>query len=226
MTESAFDRAQTSTRTADASPQASGHLWLRRHLLLAGGAMLLTLGTAQAGGAEEASRFVDNIARELTEVLDSAGTDSDKRKRFLAIIDGAVDVEGIARFCLGRFWRQASQAQQQEYTALFHQALTNGVISRLGEYKGVRHTIGRSVPQNDSTLVQTLILRPNSEPAHVDWLVHQVGGRPEIEDLIVEGTSMRITQRSDYMSFLQRNGSNIQALIDQLRQQVGQSRSS
>ena len=226
MTKSALDRAPPFTRSADARARATGPSWLRRTLLLAGGAMLLTLGRARAGGAEDASRFIDMIARQLTEVLDSAESATDKRKRFLAIIDGAVDVDGIARFCLGRFWRQASEAQQQEYTALFHQALTNGVISRLGEYKGVRHTIGRSVPQNDSTLVQTLVMRPNSEPAHVDWLVHQVGGRPEIEDLIVEGTSMRITQRSDYMSFLQRNGSNIQALIDQLRQQVGQSRSS
>ena len=226
MTASVLDRAQTVTDTTDAGPRAAGPRWLRRQLLLAGGAMLLTFGRARAGAAEDASRFIDTIARQLTEVLDSPESASDKRKRFLAILDGAVDVDGIARFCLGRFWRQASEAQQQEYTALFHQALTNGVISRLGEYKGVRHTIGRSVPQNDSTLVQTLILRPNSEPAHVDWLVHQVAGRPEIEDLIVEGTSMRITQRSDYMSFLQRNGSNIQALIDQLRQQVGHSRSS
>jgi len=47
-----------------------------------------------------------------------------------------------------------------------------------------------------------------------------VDGKPKIEDLLVEGTSLRITQRSDYSSFLLHNNSNVQALIDKLRQML------
>jgi phospholipid transport system substrate-binding protein len=42
----------------------------------------------------------------------------------------------------------------------------------------------------------------------------------KIIDVIAEGTSLRLTQRSDYSSFLARNSNNVQALIDAMRQQA------
>jgi phospholipid transport system substrate-binding protein len=45
-------------------------------------------------------------------------------------------------------------------------------------------------------------------------------GPPMVIDVIAEGTSLRLTQRCDYASFLSRNGNNVQALIDALRQQA------
>jgi phospholipid transport system substrate-binding protein len=38
--------------------------------------------------------------------------------------------------------------------------------------------------------------------------------------VIAEGTSLRLTQRSDYAAFLSRNGNSVQALIDALKQQA------
>jgi len=176
--------------------------------------------TAARAAQDSAASFVDNVAKELAAVIDSNDPPEVKHQRFLAIIENSVDVDGIARFCLGRFWRQASPQQQREYLALFRQLLLNAIIGRLQEYKGVKHTIGRTIRQSDNTLVQTVIVRPGQEPAHVDWVVADVDGKPKIEDLLVEGTSLRITQRSDYSSFLLHNNSNVQALIDKLRQML------
>ena len=39
-------------------------------------------------------------------------------------------------------------------------------------------------------------------------------------DVIAEGTSLRLTQRSDYAAFLSHNNNNIQALIDAMKQQI------
>jgi phospholipid transport system substrate-binding protein len=54
----------------------------------------------------------------------------------------------------------------------------------------------------------------------VDWLVSTESGSPKITDLIAEGTSLRLTQRSDYSAFLARNNNSVQALIDALKQQA------
>jgi phospholipid transport system substrate-binding protein len=40
--------------------------------------------------------------------------------------------------------------------------------------------------------------------------------------VVAEGTSLRLTQRSDYASYLSRNNNNVQALIDAMRQQAKQ----
>ena len=38
-------------------------------------------------------------------------------------------------------------------------------------------------------------------------------GQPKIEDVVAEGTSLRITRRSAYTAYLDRNGGNVDALL-------------
>lgn len=68
----------------------------------------------------------------------------------------------------------------------------------------------------------TTVMRPNNPPANVAWVVGNGGGNPKIIDVIAEGTSMRLTQRSDYSAYLSRHNNNVQELIDAMRQQVAQ----
>ena len=58
--------------------------------------------------------------------------------------------------------------------------------------------------------------RPNNAPNKVDWVVTSSGGAPKIIDVVAEGTSLRLTQRSDYAAFLSRNNNNVGALIEAL----------
>lgn len=170
----------------------------------------------------DASAFVRQTGGELVNVVNGNAPEPVKRQRLQQIVDRTVDVESIARFALGRFWRAATPQQQQEYVHLFHAVLLNSITSKVGEYKGVQLTIGRTVPQESAVAVVTTIVRPNKGPTEVLWLIGNVGGSPKIEDVVAEGTSLRITQRSDYVSYLQHNGDNVQALINALRQQLAQ----
>jgi phospholipid transport system substrate-binding protein len=134
-----------------------------------------------------------------------------------------VDVPAVAQFCLGRFWRIATPAQQQDYLALFHDVLVKSITGRLGEYTGVTVAVGRAQPREGAVGVATVVTRPNNPPTQVEWLVSTASGAPRIIDVIAEGTSMRLTQRSDYTSFLASHGDKVQALLDALRQQAAKS---
>ena len=189
--------------------------------LLAAAGRLVRPALAQAADGR-ASAFVKNIGDQLVAVVNGAGSDRDKRAQLTAIIDGAVDVDGVAKFCLGRFWRNASAEQQQRYTQLFHQVLVNNITAKLGEYRGVRFTMGRSQQRDDNVVVSTVVERPNNPPTNVDWIIYNPASDPKIIDVIAEGTSLRLTQRQDYASYLSRNNNNIDALINAMRQQVAQ----
>jgi phospholipid transport system substrate-binding protein len=133
-----------------------------------------------------------------------------------------VVVHGVARFCLGRFWRTASSSEQSEYTELFHSVLVNNIAAKLGEYQGVRFTIGRAQQRDDDVVVTTTVERPNNAPTDVDWVIDNSSGSPKIVDVVAEGTSLRLTQRSDYAAYLTRNNNSVQALIQAMRQQIAQ----
>lgn len=175
---------------------------------------------AEAQGAD-AVAFVRQTGDALVKVVNSSAPDSAKRLDLQQIVDRTVDVDGIARFALGRFWRAATPQQQQEYTHLFHEVLLNSITGKIGEYRGVQFTVNRIVPHDGGGVaVQTTIVRPNYGPTEVQWLIADVNGQPKIEDVVAEGTSLRLTQRSDYISYLQHNGDSVQALINALRQQL------
>jgi phospholipid transport system substrate-binding protein len=198
----------------------------RTHLFPVGFALglALFLGGLSAARAQgvDAIAFVRQTGDALVRVVNSTAPDPAKRQDLQQIVDRTVDVEGIARFALGRFWRTATPQQQQEYIHLFHEVLLNSITGKLGEYKGVQFSVGRTVPHEGGIAVQTTIVRPNSGPTDVQWLIVDVNGQPKIEDVIAEGTSLRLTQRSDYISYLQHNGNSVQALINALRQQLAQ----
>ena len=188
-------------------------------LLSAAAAGLATRAQA-ATAAEAAATFIKTTADKLLDVINGAGTLDARRKALGPIIDSAVDVASVARFCLGRFWRTATPDQQQQYLSLFQGVLLTNIAVKLGDYRGVKLTIGRTQDRDDGEMVTTTIYRPNNPTSTVQWLITNAATDPKVVDVIAEGTSLRVTQREDYASFLSHNGNSITALLNAMRKQV------
>lgn len=189
----------------------------RRHcltggLLIAAGSLLAPRAWAQA--VQKATAFIQQTGNQLVAIVNGTQSAAQKRQAIAQILETAVDVDGIARFCLGRFWRTASPDQQQRYVAAFHEVLVTNISSKLGEYQGVKLTVQRGRQQDDEAIVTTEVDRPNNPPTTVDWVVENPTTTPKIVDVLAEGTSLRLTQRQDYASYLTRNNNSVNALIN------------
>ncbi|MCU0886414.1 MAG: ABC transporter substrate-binding protein [Rubritepida sp.] len=191
----------------------------RRALLGAGLAALPLAAHAQIETARAVS-FIQSTGNDLVAVLNSNAPVERRREQVATILRRAVDMEGTGRFILGRWWRTATPAEQQEYLRLFEESLVRNLASRFGEFQGVRFTIGRSQQRTeDDALVTTLIERPGVSPFSLDWRVAEVAGQPKIVDLVAEGASLRLTQRSEYSAVIQRSGNRVAALLEAMRAQ-------
>jgi phospholipid transport system substrate-binding protein len=204
---------------------------LARRPLLLGTLGLLGLSgaaTTQRAWAQQmdigrASAFIEATGRELVAAINVDGPVPQRRDRVGAILRRAVDVEGVGRFILGRWWRTANAQQQQEYLQLFQEVLIRNLSSRFGEYQGLTFTMGRSQARTEEdVLVSTIVERAGSPAFGLDWRVAEVGGQPRVVDVIAEGTSLRLTTRSEYSSVITRNGNNVQALLTAMRRQITQ----
>ena len=82
----------------------------------------------------------------------------------------------------------------------------------------------RGRQQDNDGIVTTIVERPNNPPTSVDWIVEKPTTAPKIIDVFAEGTSLRLTQRQDYASYLTRNNNDIDALIIAMKQQTAGSR--
>ena len=193
---------------------------LTRRTLLVLGTATVTFAAGPRAWAQDATGFVVQLGNSLTAIVNAPGSYADKKQRLAPLIESAVDVDGIGRFCLGRFWRTATPQQQAEYQRLFRQVLLNNVFGNIGEFQGVTFAPTQTTQTADGASVGTLIRRPNQQPNNVQWIVSSVNGQLKIVDVKAEGTSLRLTQRNDYAAYLQRNGSNVDALIGAMRGQV------
>jgi phospholipid transport system substrate-binding protein len=165
---------------------------------------------------------VQQTGDKLVSVVNGTMSTPDKRRALTQIIEASVDVDSVARFCLGRFWRTASVDQQKRFVNAFHEVLVTNISSKLGEYQGVKLTVQHARMQDDDAIVTTTVERPNNPQTTVDWVIEQPTTNPKIVDVLAEGTSLRLTQRQDYASYLTRNNNDVDALINAMKQQTAQ----
>ncbi len=168
---------------------------------------------------EEAKAYVENVAQQALDIINDPNIDTEKaRVKFQKIMNQSFDIKTIARFTLGRYWRVATAEQKKEYTSLIKDVILNKYADRLLDYSGDSFEItgGRSINKTDS--VVTMKVKPKGQSEAIfAWRVRHENNRSKIIDLAVEGVSMSVTHRSDFSAVIQRNGGNVQALIDALK---------
>lgn len=193
----------------------------RRAFLIVSVTTAALLATRVPAHAEpDAAAFVESFGKKLTDVVNGDQPLADKQKALRPLIDADVDVDAIARFCLGRFVNRSTPKQIAEFTSLFHAVLINNITSKLGDYKGVTFSVGTENVRGNETVVNSIVKRPDNAPNNVQWIVSMASGTPKIVDVVAEGTSLRLTQRSDYASYLSQHSDNVDTLIAAMRAQV------
>lgn len=214
------------TRQAAFQPYMSA--MKRRHLLSAPVLAAGLVALSRPGHAEidlaHATAFIQQAGNELVAALNDPRLDlNSRRARVASVLRRTIDIEGTGRFILGRYVRQATPAELAEYNRLFDDIIVRNLSARFGEYQGVRFSLGRSQQRTEEdTLVNTIVERPNSPAFSLDWRVSEIHGQPKVVDVIAEGTSLRLTTRSEYSAVIQRNGGRVAALLDAMRNQIAQ----
>ncbi len=171
-----------------------------------------------------ATSFIQTAGNDLVAAINDPRLNLNaRRERVATILRRTIDIEGTGRFILGRYVRQATPAELAEYNRLFDDIIVRNLSARFGEYRGVKFSLGRSQQRTEEdALVNTIVERPNTPPFSLDWRVSEIGGRPKVVDVIAEGTSLRLTTRSEYSAVIQRNGGKVAALLDAMRNQIAQ----
>jgi phospholipid transport system substrate-binding protein len=196
---------------------------LRRSFLFA--AIALFVGVAAsappAAAAADPAALINDLGNRAIEVLGKNASPAQREARFRELFNEDFDVPVIARFVLGRYWRTATKPQQQEFVGLFNEYVVLAYSNRFAEYSGETLKVTGSRPDADGSIVTSEIIRTNgAPPAKVDWRLSRTGGTYKITDVIVDGISMAVTERSEFASVIQRHGGQVQGLLTLLRQKT------
>jgi phospholipid transport system substrate-binding protein len=184
--------------------------------------LILVLTAAPVAAATDPAGFVTELGQKTLEIINQRPAKAERDQRFRAILHEGFDMEALSRFVLGPYWRSATDAQRKEFMNLFEDWIVSAYGERFSQYSGEQFKVVGQRPEGENaTLVNSQIIRPNGgPPIKVDWRVSKSGGEYKINDVVVEGISLMVTQRQEFSSVIQRNGGQLEALLKILRQKT------
>jgi len=200
----------------------ANHHWAITMLIVLG--LLVHMGIARADtptSPDAAAAFIETLGNQTLGLLAADGkTLEQKEAEVRAVLADNFALVKIGRFVLGNAWKKASQPEKDEYIRLFSEYVLATYSRRLGGYAGEQFTIAKAEPMGKrDALVTTEIQRPSGPPLVAGWRVRGNGdGKMQILDIIVEGTSMLVTQRNEFASVVKSKG--VGGLIEMLRVQL------
>jgi phospholipid transport system substrate-binding protein len=193
----------------------------RRTLLAVTATLPLAAGIQRTAIAspDTARTFITQLGKETVDVLQSKDPAA-RATGMENVLRRGFDFQAIGRFVLGRYWTTATPPQREEFIAAFTDFVSKSYSRRLAEeanVNGFNITNVRDLGEGDY-LVQTAIMRPGAPPLNYEWRVRQGEGGVKIVDVVVEGVSLLVTQRSDFTSVAGRDG--MDGLIRSLREKA------
>jgi phospholipid transport system substrate-binding protein len=177
-------------------------------------------GSARADqSADGAVQFIETLGtKAISDLTGNSLTTNEREVRFRNLLNEHFDMAAINKFVLGRYWRVATDDEKAEFARLFEEFLVKSYAVRFAGYSGESfQVLGGGGAHDGVVIVNSKIERGGAEPIRLDWRVVENSDDMAIVDIMVEGVSMAVTQRSDFASVIQSRGGKVAGLLDALR---------
>lgn len=171
----------------------------------------LALSTAQASG------LVELVAVEITRIINSGQSETTMIRDFERMMARYGDMPTITQSVLGPPARTASPTQLADFADAFKAYMARKYGRRFREFIG--GTVSVTGAQDTGRYIEVIgqVLLRGQAPFEVRFRVWDRSGQALFIDLLIEGVSLVITERSEIGAILDRNGGSIDAAAAALR---------
>ena len=189
-------------------------------------AAVATPAAAQAvrsHGDPSAEAYVQTEASRAISILnDRSLAPAARREAFYAFINQAADVPRITGFVLGRYRRQITPEQYQQFADVFRRYADSIYETRLGDYHGESLRVTGSVVRAPGDVVVSSVVTGGDYKGApvVNWRILQGLQGWKIVDVQAQGVWLALVEQQDFTSTLANANGNIGVLIGQLRAQA------
>jgi phospholipid transport system substrate-binding protein len=204
-------------------------MMVTRRTILAAAMAVVLIGTDLPSLAandleSDAKTFIESLADKAINSLTKTTIPRAQRvDNFRRLFNENFAVAAIGQWVLGRHWRGASSAERKQYLALFEDLMIVTYVDRFSNYAGDSIKVGKVLPNNKNTATVFSIIPPQASDGNsvrVDWRVTQRSDEFKVIDVVVEGTSMSTTLRSEFSSVIRREGNSVAGLLKVIKKKT------
>ena len=194
-------------------PRAAGFLFVVWATLISHSAMAEDLSSAQ--------HIIQQTASQLQSTLQRPEYKSDFRKatEFVdQILDSHIDFDRVSMLVLGKYWKDASAEQRDQFKGQFKLLLVRTYTTAFTEYSDwtINYLPDQAGSSADKTIVRTEILQEAAQPISVNYrMLQESNGEWKVYDVMIEGVSLLQNYRTSFTNQIAQTGS-IDKLISDL----------
>ncbi|MBZ8118421.1 ABC transporter substrate-binding protein [Roseovarius sp. LXJ103] len=192
---------------------------LTRRFVLGGAAAVAMAAPMPAVALTDASAkaLVNKVVEEINGVIASGRGLNAMIKEFERIFTRYADVNIIAQSTLGADARRASAGQMRAYTDAFRGYVARKYGKRFNEFVGGRIEVKDVREVKSWHEVRSTVYLRGESPFEVRFLVSDRSGKDLFFDMVIEGISLRLSERTEIGSMLDRRNGDIDGLIADLK---------
>ena len=170
----------------------------------------------------ESKVFVENLGKQVVEkVSNSSISDAARHENFKRLYLSTFDNYYISRFVLGRYWKTLDKNLQTQFVKSFNKYI---VATYAPKFKGWEGTFKAtdSLLENNLYNVKMDIVNKDGPTLKMMWKMYlNNNGEFKILDVNIDGVSMLVTQRAEFLSVIKNNPDGVKGLITAMEEKSG-----
>ena len=171
--------------------------------------------------AEGSKSFVEKLGKEVIEtVSDEKLSDSQRRSNFRYLYLNAFDNFYISRFVLGRYWKRIDKSVKEEFVKTFNDYIVSTYAPKFKGWQGEFKAVDALIEKNFYN-VKMDVINKDGPVLKLIWKIYLDKNKNfKILDVNIDGVSMLVTQRAEFMSVIKNNPDGVVGLIKAMKKKI------
>ncbi len=170
---------------------------------------------------EQSKYFVENLGKQVVEKVSNINlTESERIVNFRNLYLDAFDNYYISRFVLGRYWKRLDSKMRKQFVESFNDYIVTTYAPKFKGWEGTFKATD-SLLENNYYNVKMNVLNKDGPTLKFMWKIYLDKNKNfKILDVNIDGVSMLVTQRAEFMSVIKNNPKGVIGLIEAMEKKT------
>ena len=166
--------------------------------------------------------FVEKLGKQVVEkVSNTEITELERYNNFKKLYLSSFDNYYISRFVLGRYWKTIDKGIQKKFVDSFNNYIVATYAPKFKGWEGTFKAV-ESLFENNYYNVKMDILNKDGPTLKMMWKMYLNKNKEfKILDVNIDGVSMLVTQRAEFLSVIKNHPNGVNGLIDAMNKKTG-----
>ena len=163
--------------------------------------------------------FIERLGKEVIEkVSNKTLSEKERNSNFRTLYLSSFDNYYISRFVLGKYWKTIDKEMQKKFVNSFNNYIVATYAPKFKGWKGKFKAVDSLLENNYYNVVMNVINKDGPKLKLMWKMYLDKNQKFKILDVNIDGMSMLVTQRAEFLSVIKNNPNGVVGLIDAMNE--------